>query len=218
MSVQSSYHALLYSGDQASLHYNNISQGFSLGFARTQPISRTRTLEMSGGGGADLIANKGASRYWQPTYYASLATDIARSWSLSSDYRQTSWVLTSPLSAPDSYLNQTLSLSVGGNLQRDLDLTVFAAATLGEVAAPHSVTGTKEHYTGLNSGAQLSRGLWSGWSVVFAANYYKSELSGAAKQFLLTSGRIQRTSIRLGLSWNAPLFGLDRRARSAGDR
>jgi hypothetical protein len=103
-----------------------------------------------------------------------------------------------------------LSFSVGGFVQR-LHLIIFTAATRGEVPANRSVTETTGHYIGLNSGTQLSTPLPGGWSLVFGANYYRSELNGAAKQFLISSGIFQRTSVRLGVTWSAPLIDPDRR-------
>jgi hypothetical protein len=191
------------------LEYRGVSQVFSFGFSRTQPLSPTRTLVMNGGGGASSVS-RGGAQYWQPMYYAGLSTDIGRSWSLSSTYLQSSEILTSPLSAPDSYLNQTLSIIVGGNVQ-SVGLALFTAATRGEVAASNSVTGTSGHYIGLNSGAHLSKGLPGGWSAMFGVNYYRSELTGAAKQFLISSGMFQRTSMRLGFGWDAGLLRSDRR-------
>jgi hypothetical protein len=46
---------------------------------------------------------------------------------------------------------------------------------------------------------------------MFGVNYYRSELTGAAKQFLISSGMFQRMSMRLGFGWDAGLLRSDRR-------
>jgi hypothetical protein len=178
--LRGSYRVMKHGADQAGFQYDGFTHGFSLGFQMSQPISRTRSLAIAVGAGADLVNTSGNNRYWQPTYNASLGTDIARSWVVSANYSQTSAMLYSPLSAPDSYLTQTAMLSVGGDLSRILSLVVNVGASMGDVAAGNSVTGLPGHYVGLNSGVQLSTRLWSGWSAVVSGNYYRSELSGAA--------------------------------------
>jgi len=216
--VTGSYRIMKHGADQAGFQYDGFTHGFSLGFQRSQQLSRTRSLAIGVGGGADLVNTDGSNRYWQPTYYASLGTDIGRSWVVSANYSQTSAMLYSPLSAPDSYLTQTAILSVGGDLSRTLSLVVNVGATMGDVAGANSVTGSPGHYVGVNSGVQLSTRLWSGWSAVVSGNYYRSELSGAAKQFLVSSGDFQRTSVRGGLTWNVPLLNSGRSGRPPRER
>jgi hypothetical protein len=205
--LQGSYHVASRGAAQGGVQYDGLAHGFSLGFSKSQQLGPSRALRISVGGGAELIDAGSTRRYWQPTYNASLGTDIGRSWVVSANYTQTSTMLASPLSAPDSYLTQTAVISVGGSLLDNLDLTLNTGAARGEIAAINSVTGSTGRYTALNSSLQVRVQVLSGLSAVVSTNYYRSELNGAAKQFLLSSGDFERASTRVGFTWNVPLLG-----------
>jgi hypothetical protein len=208
------------SGDQTGvtgLQYNDFTHTVTVRLSASKAISRSRTLSLDVSGGANQI-NSTNRHYWQPTYYGSVNVDIGRSWVASTTYYQTSYFLISPLSAPDSYLSQSLTVSTGGNVSRNIGLVFNVAASQGEVAAPNSVTGTSGDYTGFVTGAQISFGLPGGWSASTSANYYQSDLSGAAKQFALTTGAFQRASVWAGLSWNTMLHESPRAPRRGRGR
>ena len=205
------------SGDQSGLQYDDITHGFTFGVSTSHSISQSRTLAVSVSGGANQI-NSQSRHYWQPTYYASVGVDIGRSWVASTSYFQTSYFLSSPLSAPDSYLSQSMTVSAGGNLARRVSLVLNVGASRGEVAAVNSVTGTSGEYTGYVSGAQVSFGIAAGWSASVSAHYYQSELLGAAKQFVPTTGAFQRASAWAGLTWNGILYESPRGTRERRGR
>jgi hypothetical protein len=205
------------SGDQTGLQYDDVTHGFTVGVSTSHAVSQSRTLSVSVNGGANQI-NTQSRHYWQPTYYGSVGIDIGRSWVATTTYYQTSYFLSSPLSAPDSYLSQSLTVSTGGNLSRNVGLVFNVGATRGEVAAQNSVTGTSGDYIGFVTGAQISFGLGGGWSATTSANYYQSELRGAAKQFLPTTGAYQRAALWAGLSWNALLYESPRGTRERRGR
>jgi hypothetical protein len=115
-------------------------------------------------------------------------------------------MLYSPLAAPDSYLTQTLTFGVGGDLTGNLDVGVHIGASRGEVQANQSITGSAGHYYGLNAGAQFSVRLSAGWSAVVSGSYYSTELDGAAAQFVRSSGDYTRTTLLGGIKWNVPLL------------
>jgi hypothetical protein len=210
--IQGTYGITKQRSQQVGLVYEGFTQSFALGFNLSQPLGPTRTLEISAGGGASQVG-LGSDPYWQPSYYARFATDIRRTWIASANYSQMTTMLYSPLSAPDPYLTRSLMISVGGDVSRDLQLVMNAGASQGNVTASHSVTGSSGYYTGLNAGAQLTARLTSGWSAVIGANYFESQLSGAAKQFQVSSGNFERASLRGGLTWNLPLLGTRRVGR-----
>jgi hypothetical protein len=195
---------------QTGLIWDGLQHGLTYGLNWSVPLGRSRTLAASVGGGADLV-DMNTGRYWQPTYYASLGTDIARTWSVSTNYSQVTAMLYSPLAPPDSYLTQTLGLGVGGNLAGNLALVVHVGATKGDVGAIQSITGSSGHYIGLSAGTQLSVQLPGGWSAVMSTNYYKSELSGAASQLMQSAGIFERKAVRGGFTWSMPLLNSGRR-------
>jgi hypothetical protein len=216
--LEASYHASSRGAVQSGLNYNGLAHGFTLGLRKSQPISRTRTLAVAVGGGAELIDTGGTKRYWQPTYNASIETDIARTWVVSANYLRTSAMLYSPLSTPDSYVTQSALISLGGDLFTNVDLAVNLGASRGEVAAVNSLTGIPGRYTGLNSSVQVSIRMMAGLSAVVSANYYQSELNGAAKQLLLSADNFQRVSVRTGFTWNVPLLNPGRGRRAPRGR
>ena len=205
------------SGNQTGLQYDDRTQGFTVGVSATHPISQSRTLSIRVNGGANQI-NSSSGHYWQPTYSGTLGVDIGRTWVASATYFQTSYFLSSPLSAPDSYLSQSLMFSVGGNLSNNVNLVLTTGASQGEVAAVNSITGTSGDYSGLVSGGQLSFGLAAGWSARISLNYYKSELSGAAKQFVPTTGAFERASVWAGVTWSGRLYESPRSERPGRGR
>jgi hypothetical protein len=196
--------------EQTGLVYDGLRHGITYGLNWSVPLGRSRTLAASFGGGAELV-DMNTGRYWQPTYYASLGTDIARTWSISTNYSQVNAMLYSPLTPPDSYLTQTLSLGLGGDLAGNLGLVVHVGATKGDVGAIQSITGSAGQYIGMSAGTQLSFQLSGGWSAVMSASYYKSELSGAASQSIHSAGIFERKAVRGGFTWNMPFLGSGRR-------
>jgi hypothetical protein len=210
--IQGTYGIASQRSSQAGLVYDGLTQSLSLGFNLSQPLGPTRTLEFSAGGGASQVG-QGGSSYWQPSFYASLATDIRRSWIVSANYRQMTTMLYSPLSAPDPYLTRYLMISVGGDVSRALQLVLNAGASQGDVTPPHSVTGSSGYYRGLNVGAQLTARLSGSWAAVMGANYFDSQLSGAARQFRFSSGNFERASLRGGVTWNLQPRGAGRVGR-----
>ena len=204
--VQGSYNVVLRGARQIGVSYDGLTHGLALGFTTTRPITRTRTLLIAAGGGADLVDVTGGSRFWQPSYYGRLGIDLGRSWNVSASYSQATSLLHTPLSAPDSYLTQTGVLSVGGNLGSRMDVVVNGGFTRGEVDAINSAVGAAGDYTAYTAATQLRARLTNWWSALVGVNYYESELSGAAQQFLQSSGHYERTSVRAGLSWTVPLY------------
>jgi len=202
-----SYHVANRQAQQVGLERHDVVHGVTGGMQARIGISRSRALTLAGGGGADLIDVAGfANRYWQPNFYGNLGVDIGRSWVVSAHYSQASSVVNSPISTPDSYLTQSGVLSTSGGIGRRVDVVVNAGFTSGNVDAVHSVAGASGDFTGVTGAAQVRTALTSRWSLLVGVNYYRSELSGAASQFLQTPSDFQRTSVRLGMSWSIPLY------------
>jgi hypothetical protein len=201
-------------GDQAGFQFDGVTHTVTYGFGWSVPITRTRTLGISAGGGGSAVENGGNPRYWLPTYYAGLKTDIARSWVFSADYLQFSTAVDSPLSSPDTYLTRSLLLTVGGNLTGRLSLAVNTGASTGHIAANQSITGTVGRFTAANASVQLALSLTDDLSAIGSVTYYQSELTGAANQITVpTSGDFRRSAVRAGLTWDLPLLRTGRVSR-----
>jgi hypothetical protein len=210
--VQTSYRISLRDAQQPGLQYSDVHHWFAVSVRRSQPISSTRTLEISAGGGWDMVQPTGAStRYWRPTYHARLATDIARSWTTALTYTQYQNLLHSPLSGPGSYITHSAVVSAGGNLSRSVGLVVNGGATYGSVPADQSITSTSGEYSGLTAGAQISFALARSISAFLGANYYKTDLSGAANALAIGTSTYQRNAVRVGFHWSVPIFDSSRR-------
>jgi hypothetical protein len=215
VSTQGSYRVAKRSGDQAGIQFAGYTHTVTYGFGVSVPITRTRTLAISAGGGATATENGSTERYWQPTYYASLAGDIGRSWVVAANYLQISAMLYSPTAAPDSYLTQSLVISAAGDLTGRLSLVINTGASTGDIAAINSITGSAGRFTGANAGVQLTMSLTDDLSAVGSVNYYRSELSGAANQLMVpASGDFRRAAVRAGLTWDLPLLSTGRVPRA----
>jgi hypothetical protein len=198
--------------EHTTLAYDGLTHRFTYGVNFSHQISATRTLATAFGGGAELV-NIGTNQYWHPTYFASIGTDIGRSWSLHGNYSYMTVMLYSPLAAPDSYPTQTLVAGVGGDLTENLSLGMHFGASHGNVPANQSITGTAGQYSGVNGGAQLRVRLTTAWSAVASANYFRSNLVGAAAQFMRSSGNYEKTTLLGGFTWNVPLLDSGRTGR-----
>jgi hypothetical protein len=92
-----------------------------------------------------------------------------------------------------------------------MDLVINGGATHGSVPANQSITTTDGDYTGLTAGSQLSFALARSLSAFISANYYRSELSGAANTLVPGTSTYQRNAIRGGFHWSLPLIDSSRR-------
>jgi hypothetical protein len=210
MDVRTSYRVAVRAAGQTGLQYDDLQHSFNVLFSLLQPLTRTRALNIAVGGGADMIdVDTTADRYWRPTYLARIGTDIARSWTASASYTQTQNLLLSPLSAPDSYSTHSAVVSAGGNLIGPTSLLLQGGLTRGEVPASRSITGTSGEFVAMTAGAQLLFPLVRSLSGVISANYFTSELSGAAGLGSPT-GTYRRNSVRAGLRWAMPLYDSSR--------
>jgi hypothetical protein len=216
--VRAGYTASDRASAQAGYQYDDLLQGITAGVTYTRPISPTRTWSITAGGGANQIRVAGGGRYWEPTYNGSFGIDIGRSWVASTSYYQTSYLIESPLSAPDSYLTRTLSFNVGGALNRTLSLALATGASQGDAAAAFSVTGLPGRFTGFFTGVQAAAALGAGWSARVTASYYRSTLQGAASPIAGTPGEFQRASVWAGVDWGVPLYESPRQPRTPGGR
>ena len=171
-------------------------------------ISRTRTLALSGGGGASHIDSSGfravRQEYWLPNVYATVNLDLGRSWTVAVDWRQSASVLPSPVIGPRTFFSRSAHVSLGGQLGRRIEL-VFSGANANGVVA-RSVLGDEGSYKGYTGNGQVRIGLTRWWSAIASINHYQAFLSGSAAEALATSPNFHTNSVMVGFGWSVPLL------------
>jgi hypothetical protein len=182
-------------------------QSMSLGLTYTKRISRTRTLQIEGGGGPSYVTatQQGSAdrfNYWAPAARAAASIDLWRSWGFSADYRRSLTVLESV--SLDSYYAHAGTVRFGGYLTSRFDVNLTAGLARGRAnGTVEGETGRYENYTGvLQARYALTRTL----ATVVTYNYYQYHLSGVTVDPLIPLSA-ERNMIRVGLSLWLPLYG-----------
>jgi hypothetical protein len=190
----------------------------TLGAGVSRQISRTRTLAISGAGGATHIDSFGArevrQRYWKPNVSASANLDVGRSWTVNVDWRQSTSVLPSPVMTPQTFFSRSVNVSLGGHVSERIELVLSAANSNGIVG--QALPGDEGSYKGYTGNAQARIGLTRWWSAVVSINHYQAHLSGTAAEAIGTSPDFQTNSVMVGFGWSVPLIGGDARRQSGG--
>jgi hypothetical protein len=179
----------------------------NLGFNYQRRLSATRSLLLSGGSGASHVGtvDQDTGRpidYWTPSGYGAVRLDVARSWSVSGDYRHSTTVLQGD--TPQPFGAYTTQASVGGNLQRWLE-SVFSIGYSNGVSGLPSEEGGEGRYEGYTGTVQFRMQLSGGWSSVVSLAHFEYRLNAAASQSLGVAGDMSRNVVRVGLTWALPL-------------
>jgi hypothetical protein len=182
-------------------------QSMTLGLTYTKRISRTRSLQIEGGGGPSYVTatQQGVDepfKYWAPAARAAASIDLWRSWGLSADYRRALTVLESV--SLDSYYSHAGTIRFGGYVSSRFDVNLTAGLARGRASgAIEGETGRYENYTAvLQARYALTRAL----ATVVTYNYYQYHLRGVTVDPLIPMSA-ERNMIRVGLSWWLPLYG-----------
>jgi len=195
------------------------SHTITFGAGISRQISRTRTLAVSGDGGASHIDSFGArevrQRYWKPNVSASANMDLGRSWTIAVDWRQSANVVPSPVMSPEMFFSRSVNVGLGGHVGERIELVFSAANSNGIVA--RALPGDEGSYKGYTGNAQMRLGLTRWWSAITSVNHYQAHLSGAAAAAIGTSPDFHTNSVMVGFGWNVPLIGGDR-PRQSGRR
>ena len=143
-----------------------------------------------------------------PSGNANVRVDVARTWSISADYRRGASVLEG-LTA-ETFITDTGIVRVGGFVASRSELAFSAAYSNGAAIVPES-TAKFDTYTGT---VQLRFMLTRWWAALVSQNVYAYQLHG----FDLPEGllaRLDRNATRVGMTFDLPLYGayIGRRTR-----
>ena len=205
--------------DQDGLVRPNRTQTADLGYQHEREVSRTRRLAFGFGAGAtyvDTVSSVLRERldYVMPSGYANTRVDVARTWSISANYRRAVSVLEG-LTA-ESFITDTGLVRVGGFLGSRSELALSAAYSTGAAVVTES-TAKFDSYTGT---AQLRVMLTRWWAAVVSQNVYAYRLHEFGELPKGMLDRLDRNATRVGMTLNLPLYGgyISRRARPRDGR
>jgi hypothetical protein len=199
-----------------------VTQTIDLGLSYLRPLSRTRHLTISGGGGSQYVDTiSGATganlRYWAPSGHGSVRLDIGPSWSVAGDYRRAVSVLEGI--SPEPFVSHAGTLSVGGFIGSRLESVLTASYSNGR-SGYGSETEEPGDYDGYTGTAQFRIRLTRWWSTLVSVTHYQYRLSDAASESLGVPSEMHRNAVRLGFTWTLPLYGayIDRAQGGRGGR
>jgi hypothetical protein len=187
-------------------------QTAEFGYEHERQFSRTRRLTFGFGAGATYVDTVSVLRerldYVMPSGYANTRVDVARTWSISADYRRAVSVLEGLTAEP--FNTDAGLLRVGGFLGSRSELVFSGAYSVGAVVVPES-TAKFDSYTGT---AQWRFMLTRSWAVIVSQSVYAYRLHG----LVLPEGlldRLDRNATRVGMTFALPLYGayIGRRTR-----
>jgi hypothetical protein len=185
-----------------------------IGLQVQRRISPTRTLMLSAGGGVMQIETLTATGdapfdYLAPTYHATVRVDLYRTWSLSGVLNRSTSVIEGV--TRQSFLRTTGSVWLGGNIGRKLLMTATGTFLKG---TPHEgETGSVESNS---ASLQVQYALSRSIGLIGSYSYYDHQLSNIIDVANTFPRRIDRNSVRLGMTIWLPLYGAFSGSRSGG--
>lgn len=204
--------------EQDGLVRPNRTQTAELGYNHERQVSRTRRLAFGFGAGAMYVETvsgvlRERSDYVMPSGNANVRVDVARTWSISADYRRAASVLEG-LRA-ETFITDIGMVRVGGFVGSRSELAFSGAYSNGAAIVPES-TAKFDTYSGT---VQLRFMLTRWWAALVSQNVYAYQLHG----FALPTGllpRLNRNATRVGMTFDLPLYGayIGRRTRPGEGR
>ena len=178
-----------------------------LGYQHERQVSRTRRWSFSFGAGATHVETLRHLThepwiYVVPSGYGSTRIDIGRSWNVSADYRRSVTVLEGLTAA--SFVTDAALLRTGGFVGPRAELVFSAGYANGATAAADSFD-TFDSYT---ASAQLRLIITGSLSAVVSQSYYTYALNGALNLPVGFPRQLDRNSVRVGLTFDLPLYAL----------
>jgi hypothetical protein len=181
------------------------TQTGNLGVELRRRISRTRTVSISGGGGAMHVSTVSSIdglplRYVAPSGYASARMDIGRTWSVSFDARRDVSVLEGL--STQSFLTNMMTAWAGGRIGRDWLLTFsgsFSDGTANE--------GDVGSFTSSNGMAQLQYSVMRCCTIITGYSFYTHRLRDVAAVPLGFPSHFDRNAVSVGFSMWMPFYG-----------
>jgi hypothetical protein len=195
-------------GTRQSRANHSLSGQFRAEIAR----SRQRVTAVSVGGGVNRSEGidpltKNPYESWSPSADVSVDVGFGRTWSLNGGYQHT--ISTHPGVQPVSYIGHSAHISAGGFLNRRLE-TVFTAShtrSHNDPVPQGALNGTRISYDGT---AQLRFAINSQFSTVLIYSHHQYWLDATASRTSGIYNEMHRNSIRIGVSWSAPIIGTRR--------
>ncbi len=181
------------------------SDTLTMGLEWRKDFSRTRSMVISGGPSANYIKTVRALdntplEYLSPSGYLSFRMDLARTWSVSTDFRRQNSFIEGVVR--QSFITDATSVSLGGDLFWGVGLSLTGQYSTG---TPNR--GEVGSYKSGNGTLQFRYGLGSCCSVVASQSYYFHRLHDLAS---LTEGfpsQFERNAVRVGMTMQLPLHG-----------
>jgi hypothetical protein len=176
-----------------------------LGYQQERQVSRTRRWSFSFGAGATHVETLRHLThepwvYVVPSGYGSTRIDIGRSWNVSADYRRSVTVLEGLTAA--SFVTDAALLRTGGFVGPRAELVFSTGYANGATAAADSFD-TFDSYT---ASAQLRLIITGSLSAVVSQSYYTYALNGALNLPVGFPRQLDRNSVRVGLTFDLPLY------------
>jgi hypothetical protein len=186
-----------------------------IGYQHETTVSRTRSLLFAFGAGAahvQTIAQASRERlaYTLPSGYASTRLDIARSWSVQADYRRGLSILEGI--SIHQFVTDAGMVRVGGFAVPRVEF-VFSGGYATGAAAPGS-NGSLESYTATT---QVRFRVTGSLYALASHTYYSYRLRGIEDLPPGFLSRLDRNAIRIGMTWELPLYSSAPRV-SRGER
>jgi opacity protein-like surface antigen len=206
-SLQSSYRfsdTLLTQDDglRTPLTENTVDVGFS--YARR--LSRTREIQLSGGGGATHVdtlnpVDRAPSAYWLPSARGQVRMEIGRSWSIAADYDHDVNVLQGI--SLQTFAASTASVRTDGTIGRHIESSFSAAFSTGRAGQPEE-SGKYSSYGGT---AQVRYAFSRSIALSLTYDYYNYRVEGLSDLPTGLPAQYDRNTIRLGLTFWLPFYG-----------
>jgi hypothetical protein len=176
------------------------------GLTYVRNFSATRRMVLSGGGGAIRYQTaRGAAgiplQELAPAGYGNARVDLARTWSLNSDYRRSVTVLQGQVLG--AFVTDAGSLSIGGFLSRRTEVVFSGAYSTGQPQQlPAALTGTFDSYIGTG---QLRVLLTDSSSLIVNYTRYQYHLDRLISSTLGVPPNVLRNTFQIGYSMFLPL-------------
>lgn len=204
--VRSSYSlSRIVSRDPDGREHEIDSHMLSAGFVYRMQISRTRTATFGAGPGVTSVRapnalDTGRVDYLAPSGYATVRVDLWRTWAVAADWRREATVISGL--TRQSFLTNAAGLSFGGDITRDMTMTVVAMYFNG---APHE--GDAGSFDSVNSTAQLQYNVSRCCSIFGNYSYGRHDLRDVAAVPEGFPRRFERNATRIGMTMYLPLYG-----------
>ena len=176
-----------------------------LGVELRKRVSRTRSMLFNAGGGAMHVRatsefDNRLFNYVVPSYFAGSRLDVGRTWSVAFDAHRDVTMLDAV--SPQSFVNDTVNLRLGGQLSTSWQLAFYGSWSQGK---PHQ--GEIGSFDAGNGSAQVQYNLMRCCSLIGSYEFYYHLLHQIEAVPAGFPRRFERNAIAVGISMFLPLYG-----------